>query len=159
MTLLLSEQHQRKMICSPVGFHRIWTHNHGPIPDKCILVFQHEYHIRTTFHYSDVIMGAKTSQITSLTIVYSTVYSGADQRNIKVPCHWPLCGTSPATSEFPAQMTNYAENVSIGWRHHVCNKHHANRSKMWFTLIISWLYSLINHRLTYNCGQMNIKSI
>ena len=31
-------------------------------------------------HYSDVIMGAMSSQITSLTIVYSTVYSGADQR-------------------------------------------------------------------------------
>ena len=30
--------------------------------------------------YSDVIMGAMASQITSLTIVYSTVYSGADQR-------------------------------------------------------------------------------
>ena len=28
----------------------------------------------------DVIMGAMASQITSLTIVYSTVYSGADQR-------------------------------------------------------------------------------
>ena len=31
-------------------------------------------------HYSDVIMSAMVSQITSLTIVYSTVYSGADQR-------------------------------------------------------------------------------
>ena len=31
-------------------------------------------------HYSDVTMGAMSSQITSLTIVYSTVYSGADQR-------------------------------------------------------------------------------
>ena len=31
-------------------------------------------------HYSDVIMGMMVSQITSLTIVYSTVYSGADQR-------------------------------------------------------------------------------
>ena len=31
-------------------------------------------------HYNDVIMGAMASQITSLTIVYSTVYSGADQR-------------------------------------------------------------------------------
>ena len=29
-------------------------------------------------HYSDVIMGAIASQITSLTVVYSTVYSGAD---------------------------------------------------------------------------------
>ena len=31
-------------------------------------------------HYYDVIMGENASQITSLTIVYSTVYSGADQR-------------------------------------------------------------------------------
>ena len=33
-----------------------------------------------TTHYTDVIMGMITSQITSLTIVYSTVYSDADQR-------------------------------------------------------------------------------
>ena len=39
-------------------------------------------------------MGAITSQITSLTIVYPKVYSGADQ-------HWPLCGNSPVTGEFP----------------------------------------------------------
>ena len=31
-------------------------------------------------HYDDAIMGAMASQITSLTIVYLTVYSGADQR-------------------------------------------------------------------------------
>ena len=31
-------------------------------------------------HYDDVIMGAIASLITSLTIVYSTVYSDADQR-------------------------------------------------------------------------------
>ena len=30
-------------------------------------------------HYNDIIMGAKASQITSLTIVYSIVYSDADQ--------------------------------------------------------------------------------
>ena len=31
-----------------------------------------------------------------------------------------LCaGNSPGTSEFPAQMASYAENVSIWWRHHV----------------------------------------
>ena len=30
--------------------------------------------------YSDIIMGAMASQLTSLAIVYSTVYSGADQR-------------------------------------------------------------------------------
>ena len=32
------------------------------------------------FHYNDVIKSAMASQITSLTIVYSTIYSGADER-------------------------------------------------------------------------------
>ena len=32
------------------------------------------------FHYNGVITGAMASQITSFTIVYSTVYSGTDQR-------------------------------------------------------------------------------
>ena len=31
-------------------------------------------------HYTEVIMGTMASQITSLTTVYSTIYSGADQR-------------------------------------------------------------------------------
>ena len=35
---------------------------------------------RFSAHYSDVIMGTMSFQITSLTIVYSNVYSGADQR-------------------------------------------------------------------------------
>ena len=50
-------------------------------------------------HYSDVIMGAMAFQITSLTIVYSSVSSGAYQRykkyiqeNIKALRHWPSCG-------------------------------------------------------------------
>ena len=38
-------------------------------------------HVRSgLYHYNDVIMGAMASKITSLTMVYSTVYSGADQR-------------------------------------------------------------------------------
>ena len=44
---------------------------------------QYGYHItviKQIMHYNDVIMGAIASQITSLTIVYSTVYSDADQR-------------------------------------------------------------------------------
>ena len=32
------------------------------------------------FHYNDVVMDAMSFQITSLTTVYLTVYSGADQR-------------------------------------------------------------------------------
>ena len=45
-------------------------------------------------HNDDVIMSPIASQITNLTIVYSIVYSDADQR------------------------ASSAENVSIGWRHH-----------------------------------------
>ena len=37
-------------------------------------------------------MDTMASQITSLTIVYLTVYTGADQENIKAPRHWLLCG-------------------------------------------------------------------
>ena len=64
-------------------------------------------------------MGAMTSQITNLTIVYSTVYSGADQRNTAKLRVTGLCdGNSLVTDEFPAQMASNAENVSILWRHH-----------------------------------------
>ena len=44
------------------------------------------------FHYSDVIMGAMVSQITSLTIVCSTVYQAQIKEYTKAPRHWPLCG-------------------------------------------------------------------
>ena len=57
-------------------------------------------------------MGAIAYQITSLTIVYSTVYSDADQR--KHLRTTGLCaGKSPGTGEFPAQVASNAENVSI----------------------------------------------
>ena len=55
----------------------------GPLPCSTIgtkqaQVLQHC--IRIGMHYSDVRLGSLASQITSLTIVYSTVYSDADQR-------------------------------------------------------------------------------
>ena len=55
-------------------------------------------------------MGAIASQITSLTIVYSTGYSDADQW--KHQSSAPLAfvwGISPLTGEFPAQMASNAE--------------------------------------------------
>ena len=67
-------------------------------------------------------MGAMASQITSLTIVYSTVYSGADQR--KHQSVTDLCvGNSSVTAEFPAQMASNAEDVSIWLRHDVHKSH------------------------------------
>ena len=58
--------------------------------------------------------------ITSLTIVYSTVYSGrrrskkTSKRRVTGFC----VGNSPVTGELPAQMASKAENFSIWWRHH-----------------------------------------
>ena len=65
-------------------------------------------------HYSGGTMGAMASQITSLTLVYSTVYSGADQRKHQSSASLAF---GPVTGEFPAQMASNAENVSIWWRH------------------------------------------
>ena len=64
-------------------------------------------------------MGAMLSQITSLTIVNSIIYPGADKKNPSKLRVTGLCaGNSPVTGEFPAQMDSNAENVSICWRHH-----------------------------------------
>ena len=64
-------------------------------------------------------MRTMASQITSLTIVYSTVYSVEDQtkRQSSVSLAY-VRGNSPATGEFPEQMASIAENYSIWWRHH-----------------------------------------
>ena len=54
-----------------------------------------ESYILAPSHYIDIIMGAKASQITSLTIVYST-----------------------GNRWIPTQMPSNTENVFIWWRHH-----------------------------------------
>ena len=58
-------------------------------------------------------MGMIASQIISLTIVYSTVYSDSEQRK-----HQSSASLAFVRGEFPAQMASNAENVSIWWRHH-----------------------------------------
>ena len=46
-------------------------------------------------------MTTMASQITSLTVVYSTVYSEADKKTIKAPRRWPVCVEFTGTGEFP----------------------------------------------------------
>ena len=98
--------------------------------------------------YSDVIMDAIASQITSPTIVYSTVYSGADQtkhQRLRVTglcmcgeitelrvtglC---MCGEITETVEFPAtcKWPVTRKNVSIWWRHHGINNKPQIRPKL-----------------------------
>ena len=72
------------------------------------------------FHYNDVIMSAMASQITSLTIVDSTVYSRRRSKKTSKLRVTGLCaGNSPMTVKFPSQRASNAENVSIWWRHRI----------------------------------------
>ena len=64
-------------------------------------------------------MSAMSSQITSLRIVYSSVYSMRRSRKTSKDRVTGFCeGNTPVTGEFPAQSASNAENVSIWWRHH-----------------------------------------
>ena len=78
-------------------------------------------------HYSDVIMGAMASQIISLTIIYSTVYSGADQRKHKSSTslafvrgihRWPV--NSPHKGPPTRKMFPFDDVIMmILWQEHV----------------------------------------
>ena len=110
-----------------IDWRRTYVTKLSPLPEKFDVISHQntQNRIAIDYHYCDVIMGTIASQITSFTIVYSTVYSGADQ---KIPSKLRvtgLCvGNSPGTGEFPAQMASNAENVSIWWRHHVIIIHY-----------------------------------
>ena len=103
---------------------------------------------RLASHYSDVILGAMASEITSLSIVYSTIYSGADQRKHQSSASLAFVRGFTGTGEFPAQMASNAGNVSIWWRHHdrrCCNTPsvlEVNRKDM---SIIHWYQTRTKH--------------
>ena len=63
-------------------------------------------------HYNGVQMRSMASQITGLSIVCSTVGTGADQRKHQSSASLAVT----VTGEFPAQKASYGANVSIWWR-------------------------------------------
>ena len=67
-------------------------------------------HIQAKIHYNDVIMSTM-SQITGISIYFSTVASGADQRNIKALRHQSLYGKSPVTAELGFSMIHHHLDV------------------------------------------------
>ena len=74
----------------------------------------------TPVHYTDVIIDAMAFEITSHTIVYSNVYSGADQREHQSSASLAfLQGIHRWPVNSPQQRDSNAENVFIWWRHHV----------------------------------------
>ena len=91
-------------------------------------------------HYSDVIMSTMASQIFSLTVVYSTVYSGADQRKhqssvslayVRGFHRWPVNSThkEPATRK----MSPF-DDVGMILPDHTCRVKHlcaCKRDRNW----------------------------
>ena len=71
-------------------------------------------------------MSTIASQITSLTIVYSTIYSGADQSKHQSSASLAFVWEFIGTGEFPAQMASKAESVSLWWRHHDAGQGHGS---------------------------------
>ena len=70
-------------------------------------------------HYNDFIMSAVTSQITGVSIVLSSIFSGADQRKHQSSASLAFVRGNPlVTDGFPLRSVDNAENVSIWWRHH-----------------------------------------
>ena len=114
-------------------------------------------------HYNDVIMGAIASQITSLTIVYSTVYSGTDQRKhqssttlafvrwihqgpVNSPHKWPVTrkhydDVIITTQE--SQITSLAIVYSIVYSDADQRKHQSSAS----LAFVRWI-----HRVVPHCG-------
>ena len=113
---LIAQEIVKKTICSAAD-----DKNFVKMTDILVSVMHHITQptccVTNDTHYNDVIMSPMASQIISIAIVYSTVYSVANQRK-----HHGLCvGNSPVTGEFPTQMASNAENASI-WRHHGSRK-------------------------------------
>ena len=104
-------------------------------------------------HYCGVIMGAKASQITSLTIVYWTVHLGTDQRKhqssaalafVQGIYRWPLNSPNkwPVTRKmFPfddvimwAQYGNFSGFIEFGWNLVIISPALATRTRWMLTL-------------------------
>ena len=82
-------------------------------------IFKIATQMARTLRWRSIRHGGVSNRQPHLTIVYSTVYSGADQRKHQSSASLAFVrGNSPGTGEFPAQMASNAENISIWWRHH-----------------------------------------
>ena len=114
-----------------------------------------------TNHYGDVIMSMIASQITSLTIVYSTVFfRHRSKKTSKLRFTGPCAGNSPGTGEFPAQMTSNAENVSIWWRHHeIFHSTHWPSGKVTLILTLVQAMSGCHHATIHYLSQWWLGSV
>ena len=83
---------------------------------KAVLLFDKK--LAKTLHHHDVIMGTIASQITSLTVVYSIVYSDADQRKHQSSESLAFVWGIHRDRWIRRTKGQLRGNVSIWWRHH-----------------------------------------
>ena len=106
--------------------------------------FETNYDGKTLVHYNDVIMGAISSQITSLTIDYSIVYSDADERKhqssaslafvwgirrgpVNSPHKWSVTRKMFPFDDVIMEMDCMSNYISIhfpSWRVNTCEANH-----------------------------------
>ena len=105
------------------------------------------------WHNCDVIMGAITSQITCLTIVYSTVYSDADQRKHQSSASLAFVrgihrGPVNSLHKWPVTWKMFPfDDVIVEWK---CSLHH-KMAVMWplVDFIVVGLNKLLNKYSSY----------
>ena len=90
-------------------------------------------------------MAAMVSQITSFTIVYSTVYTGVDKRNIKAPRHWPLWPMNfPHKGPVTWKLFPFDDVIMVFW-----NLYHLSLHEIvWRSIVGSCFSSTVLHTHT-----------
>ena len=120
-------------------------------------------------HYNDIIMGATASQITSVTIVYPTVYSGADQRrhqssaslvfvreihrrSVNSPQKWPVILNNQ--NNIIAKLLIYVHSNSLNHTRELTRKPKFNR---WYGIVIrfvEWCQWKVNRKIIWKLPEI-----
>ena len=128
----------------------------------CIEMVAHIFHNHIMFLNDQLVNialqwrhnGAMMSQITSLMIVYSTVYLGADHRRHQSSASLAFVwGIHRWQANSPHKKYSYAENVSIWWRHHgKSTLTHLNLGSMSLTILFNPKWNLMHISPSSHCN-------
>ena len=136
---------------------------------------------RQPFHYDDVIMTMLASQITSLTVVYSIVYSGVNLRKhqssaslafvweihrgpVNFPHKWPV---TRKMFPFDDVIMLFGEDelrsvsggrLTLQWPHHVCSSIKVTCRESKFTPRV-FLWGIDNKQRIANCNVLCVHSV
>ena len=117
----------------------------------------------TVIHYNDIMKGTMASQITSLTIVHSTVYSGTDQRKhqsfvlpVNSPHKWTV--TRKMFPFYDVIIWNMSTTYTKIWpMYYIPGNMHTVPGLSCFVVVCYWLIVPISIRVTslFDCPSAN----